>query len=517
MRRVLRASLFATLLLSGWLMTSPVHADTAPTASSTPAAVQIIAPELNVPIPGLKFSSGGKVNPNGTVGIPYIAQYIAAVYQYLLGISVIAAAVMIVYGGFKYVLSANVQSVQDGKEVIKDAITGLIVLIGSYTILQAINPQDIQLKTLDIPMVKPESIPLTTIDSAAFNTASLGAFHPSNSGLCKFELNPYGIPTVDSVLDCGLTLAKEYGIPPCYFITAVNHEAGGTAMVNVIGHDENANQVGGVRVPARLKFMALGVTAKQKTFACNLPCKDASCNDTDWNSTMQILSSKSGDCGITNDDTPIDPKKDDLGLDMTRFTHGFGMMQATFQGSCAQFTKDHCFTPRDMTDPFNQINIGLYIMQQDLQFASKKTGSTNLMDPKTAEWTWCAYASGIGGAWECGSKNKDAAARISETLACNNENPKLSLKNIGYSVCRGDYGTTREECQKTADAIIAANAAATDVKVKKHPLDCAMPCYSYPQLVLQGDGCDPKNNKGKTCPPLTPWAEFRAYVASHAK
>src|SRR5262249_21745615 len=59
----------------------------------TPTGDQLVIPKLNVDIPGLQFatvapSTGGKLQ------IPFLAQYIAAVYHYLLGISVIAAAVM---------------------------------------------------------------------------------------------------------------------------------------------------------------------------------------------------------------------------------------------------------------------------------------------------------------------------------------------------------------------------------------------------------------------------------------
>jgi hypothetical protein len=119
-------------------------AATVPTITSV-ASVPL---ELGVPIPGLTFSKNF-IATNGNIEIPFLAQYLAAIYNYLLGIVVITAAVMIVYGGFKYVLSSTVAGVQSGKDVI----------FGSYTILQAINPQDLNLQGVKIQAIKQEEEP----------------------------------------------------------------------------------------------------------------------------------------------------------------------------------------------------------------------------------------------------------------------------------------------------------------------------------------------------------------------
>ncbi len=130
---------------------------TAPPATAAAPTITTVASvplELGVPIPGLTFSKNF-VATNGNIEIPFLAQYLSAIYNYLLGIVVITAAVMIVYGGFKYVLSSTVAGVQSGKDVISDAIVGLVVLLSSVTILSAINPATTQFQSLKIKIVDP--------------------------------------------------------------------------------------------------------------------------------------------------------------------------------------------------------------------------------------------------------------------------------------------------------------------------------------------------------------------------
>ncbi|MFO0765174.1 MAG: hypothetical protein U0487_03995 [Patescibacteria group bacterium] len=64
-----------------------------------------VVPELGVPIPGFSFTPA--TEENGTVSVPYLAQYINAVYRYMTAIVLTIAIVMIVYGGFRYLLAAT--------------------------------------------------------------------------------------------------------------------------------------------------------------------------------------------------------------------------------------------------------------------------------------------------------------------------------------------------------------------------------------------------------------------------
>ncbi len=126
-------------------------------ANTTLGQPPLIAPKLGVPIPGLVFSTQPQFSPgaNGDLhlAVPFIAQYISAIYQYLIGISIIAAAIMIVYGGVLYIIGSSMMTITNGKEIIKDAIIGLFLVIAMYTILKTINssmvtPKPILLKPI---------------------------------------------------------------------------------------------------------------------------------------------------------------------------------------------------------------------------------------------------------------------------------------------------------------------------------------------------------------------------------
>ncbi|MBU1908283.1 hypothetical protein KKF59_04140 [Patescibacteria group bacterium] len=115
--------------------------------------VPLYVPSLNVPIPNLEFAT--ILQPTqGILEIPFLAQYIAAAAQYLVGISIIAAAIMIVYGGFLYITGNIAPTITRGKEIIRDAIIGLVIILGSYTILTTINPETLTLKALGVKIVK---------------------------------------------------------------------------------------------------------------------------------------------------------------------------------------------------------------------------------------------------------------------------------------------------------------------------------------------------------------------------
>ena len=80
------------------------------------------------------------VNTNDTPG-NQVCGYVFNFYTFALAISGILAFGAIVYGGVKYTLAAGNPSGQnEGKEWIKGALLGLLLLAGAYLILNVINP-----------------------------------------------------------------------------------------------------------------------------------------------------------------------------------------------------------------------------------------------------------------------------------------------------------------------------------------------------------------------------------------
>jgi hypothetical protein len=63
-------------------------------------------------------------------------------YIYLFGLSLVGIAALgaLVYGGFTYMLSGTVTSKDEAKKYIWGAISGLVLALAAYLILNTINP-----------------------------------------------------------------------------------------------------------------------------------------------------------------------------------------------------------------------------------------------------------------------------------------------------------------------------------------------------------------------------------------
>ncbi|MEK7615120.1 MAG: pilin [Patescibacteria group bacterium] len=108
-----------------------------------------VVPKLEIKIPGLEFAPAQKSNSLFSSG--FLSQYIAGLYQYLLGIAAAIAVVMVLIGGFQYVLGAGAKAqIEKGKERIKNGVIGLILLLSVFFILKTVNPQLVILRNLKV-------------------------------------------------------------------------------------------------------------------------------------------------------------------------------------------------------------------------------------------------------------------------------------------------------------------------------------------------------------------------------
>jgi hypothetical protein len=69
-----------------------------------------------------------------------IENYIPLMFNLLIGLCGTAAVLMIVIGGFQYMSTDAIQGKERGKERIKNAIFALVLVLGSWLILNEINP-----------------------------------------------------------------------------------------------------------------------------------------------------------------------------------------------------------------------------------------------------------------------------------------------------------------------------------------------------------------------------------------
>ncbi len=127
--------------------------------------------ELQVPIPG-----GGNTVRN-------LEDYIATVFNFLLGASLVVAAAMIALGGYTYLTAAGNQSqISRAKEFIVNAIVALFLVFGSVIFLNFFNPRTAgtNLSINYVPTLNSElrSCPLTA-------EYSCGAVSDDGNGQCR--------------------------------------------------------------------------------------------------------------------------------------------------------------------------------------------------------------------------------------------------------------------------------------------------------------------------------------------
>ena len=123
------------------------------------------APQPRIKIPGLKLTPAQELpitqSPSGDIyiNIPYIGQYIAAIYRYGVVAITILAVVTILVAGIQWMLPGNIALIGEGdqqqrinkaKQVIGGSLVALLIAVGSYTLLYTINPSLVEFKNLRI-------------------------------------------------------------------------------------------------------------------------------------------------------------------------------------------------------------------------------------------------------------------------------------------------------------------------------------------------------------------------------
>ncbi len=104
------------------------------------AASIALGVQIATNLPGTNPASAG---PEG---------FVSNFYQFALMIGGILAFGAIVYGGVKYTFAAgNPGGQSEGKEWVKGALLGLLLLVGAYIILKTINPDIVK---LSLPTLK---------------------------------------------------------------------------------------------------------------------------------------------------------------------------------------------------------------------------------------------------------------------------------------------------------------------------------------------------------------------------
>lgn len=132
---------------------APASAGAATEKPAKPPPPPII-PQLSVKIPNLSpFTAPGGSFTQGYI-IPYIGQYISAVYAWALGLVSVLAVAMIAWAGIKWqTAGADASRVESAKATITNAAIGLVMALSSYLVLWTLNPKLVEFQALKIDVV----------------------------------------------------------------------------------------------------------------------------------------------------------------------------------------------------------------------------------------------------------------------------------------------------------------------------------------------------------------------------
>ncbi len=146
----------ACVILAGTC--APILQQTGGGLAGTGEKIPTQKPELQVAIPALQFTDievAQSAEGKSYALFPWIGQYIKAVYLYLLGIAGLIAVIMLIHAGFEWMASGgNTHAVESAKKRILNVSIGLVILFGSYTVLNLINPDLVKFKSLQVEILK---------------------------------------------------------------------------------------------------------------------------------------------------------------------------------------------------------------------------------------------------------------------------------------------------------------------------------------------------------------------------
>lgn len=107
-----------------------------------------------VTIPGSEFIKGKDYTIEDSTTT--ISKYVKAVYDYLLSIVGITAAIVLMVGGIMWLTAGgSSEKVSQAKSWISGSLTGMVLALTSYLILQTINPQLVSFTPTEVPQIKP--------------------------------------------------------------------------------------------------------------------------------------------------------------------------------------------------------------------------------------------------------------------------------------------------------------------------------------------------------------------------
>jgi hypothetical protein len=142
-------------------------------------AIAITKPQLQINIPTISLSESA-CQAGEDCSIPWIGEYIGGIYKYAINIVGILAAVVLMFGGAIWLTAGgNASRVTEAKAWVGASLTGLVLVLCSYMIMNIINPNLVVLKSLSISQATPPAQNTSTNKNCKWADTNNG------SKLCK--------------------------------------------------------------------------------------------------------------------------------------------------------------------------------------------------------------------------------------------------------------------------------------------------------------------------------------------
>ena len=105
-------------------------------------------PQIEIPFSSISGKTAvGSPDKDGFVVSDLLARYVKAIYDYGIMVGGILAALMLMAGGIIWLTSGGDSSkVSKAKDIITGSVTGVVILMGAYFILNTINPDLMKMK-----------------------------------------------------------------------------------------------------------------------------------------------------------------------------------------------------------------------------------------------------------------------------------------------------------------------------------------------------------------------------------
>jgi len=129
-----------------------------------------IEPILAINIPTVTFSDVQVTAGEGYnyIDIPWLADYMSGVYRYAVFIGSVLAAVMFMIGGLQWLTAGgNAGRVDQAKTRIRDSVIGLVLILGSYLLLNTINPGLTSMQPLRVKVVQKDPLRVSMMTTTA--------------------------------------------------------------------------------------------------------------------------------------------------------------------------------------------------------------------------------------------------------------------------------------------------------------------------------------------------------------